>query len=439
MDLNSNTMTENDELKCKICMDHFNDPVINPDSPNEIYCEKCLILWNGSNTKSPTNGPMITNWIKVPYFTKLCLITRIRTNLNLIKLIDFDSKTFDFHSMGLNDATHILDVIDIENFQRIESKDFKNVIVFKEIFKHTRLIQKIVELLIEFEIEWRGTDGWAISHYISRFGNIDLIQWMIEHNKNNEKFVHMDAINDKGYSVIGNIFGVNNVLDSMDQLLAMELIINHCVNSAELPLININATEVDGWSPILLVSSYNNHLNSSDQLKALKKLIQHNVNLDVMSKKGWTPLNFVCSDMNNFNSSDQCEAIKFIISTNPTVDLCVKSSDRQWSPFILVSSTVNHLDSKDQLEIIKIFIDNKSIDLNIKDSNQWTAMHYICGGFNNMRSDDLIQCIELLMKEGPRVCWDSMDNIGMKPIDLVFRAKLSDSEKLKIIEILLRR
>ncbi len=614
MDLNT-LYYDDQDMKCKICMGYYDDPVISINCTNysrysvncqdwetEIYCEKCLIEWNKKNEKSPIDNPKILFWIKIKEFTKFCVRAKIKTNQNLIKLIDMQPQTIDCSKLGLDDVLHILEIIDVENTERVGCKDYNNLVVFKEIFKNIKLIQSIINLFIENEVEWRGIDNWTIAHYICRFGSIELIKYIINLSGKNKKYIPIDVNNDNGTSATHYIFGNNNILNSNDQLKIIEYIINQpeidleiddiklgkpihllcgsetnmessdhlkaikmmispprvnleavrhdgkkaihliCCKSHELkssdqlnaikilldqkvdvadadndsytPLhhavsksnnltsadqlramqlfldyekdinvdaitktcwtivhyvtgiannfnssdqlnalkylieykenkgcvIDLNAETNTGWRAIHYTACIFNQYNTSDQVHALKILIEQKVDLNVMTSDNWTPFGLVCSNSNHFNSSDQIKAINLIINASPNIDSQIKSSDLEWSPLILVSSCSNKLSSEDQATMIKNFIDNKSMDLNIKNVNGWTAMHYICSGNNKMKPDDLINCIELLKKEGPRVNWDIQNTDGKKPIDLVFDEtnKMTPEQKLILIQLLLK-
>lgn len=560
---------------------------------------------NTKNQLSPMNNPKILYWIKIKEFSKFCVRARIKTNQNLIKLIDMQPQMIDCSKLELNDSLHIFEIIDAENAERIRCKDYENLIVFKEIFKNIELIKSIIKLFVENEVEWRGTDNWTIAHYICRFGSIELIKCMIDLSGKNKKYIPIDINNNRGKSAIHYIFGNSNVLNSNDQLKMIEYVINvlpeidleidetvhgkpihllcgtetnmesgdhlkaikmmissgsrvnleavrpdgkkaihllccksHGLKSSDqldaikilldqkinvndvdndtyTPLhhivslsnhlsspdqlqamqlfldyekdinvdavtksgwtivhyitgsannfnssdqlkalkylieyknknkgcvIDLNAETKTGWRAIHYATCNYNHFNSSDQIEALKILIEHKVDLNSMAIEKWTPIGMACGNSNHFNSLDQIQAIKLIIAADPCIDLQIKLGSEEWTPFILVSSKLNNLSSKDQVTMIKMFIDNKSMDLNIKTVNGWTAMHYICGGKSKMEPDDLMNCIELLKNEGPRVDWNILNTNGKKPIDLVFDETngLALDQKLKLIQILLK-
>jgi hypothetical protein len=556
---------DDQELKCKICMGHFNDPVISlnpihgpvpdPNYQPEIYCEKCLIEWNRINAKSPTNGLKITCWVRIKQFTKLSIRSRIRTNLNLTKLIDLQHQSIKHTDLDLDSVLNILEMIDGENEHRIRDQDFDNVSVFKEIFKHTEFIQNIIKHLIDSEIVWRGTDNWTIGHYVCRFGSIGLIQHMMEQSKKHKQYVPIDINNDKGMSVIHFIFGSGNMLDSSDQLKMIEYMIEQSIdleidgkygrpfhlvcgktnlnssdqlkaitimahrvdleammrdgrrpihlicdksnslNSSDLleaikmmlgknintkamdkndwtlqhyvlslsnnlnssdqlkaliflvehkKLIDLNASTKNGCRPIHFVASNCNHLNSLDQIQALEILIEQKVDLDVMTTNKCTPFVLVCSDSNHFNSSDQARAINLLLEAGVDAGTEIlmqnKTGDEEWSPFVMISSSANHMNSNDQKNMIKKFVENfLSMDLNIKKSDGWTAMHYIASGQSKMNFDDLMEIIDLLIKQGPMVQWGSMTNDGKRPIDLVFSDtnRMTSDQKLSLIQKLL--
>ncbi len=86
------------------------------------------------------NNPKITNWIKVKEFANMCMKTRIKTNQNLIKLVDLQPHTIDLQNLKLDDTLHILDMIDVENAKRI--------------FKNIELFQSIIKQLVANKIEW---------------------------------------------------------------------------------------------------------------------------------------------------------------------------------------------------------------------------------------------------------------------------------------------
>jgi hypothetical protein len=511
MDLNTQIF-ESQELKCKICMGYYDDPVIGTDSvinvgtwPPEIYCEKCLILWNKTNIKSPGNGPKITKWFRIPEFSNLCLRSKIRTNQNLIKFTD------PLHSIecaDLSDALHILEMIDAENVQRIKNKDFTNKYIFKEIFKRLTLVQNIVQHIVANKLAWWGGEGWAISHYLCRFGTMEVIQYLLSQWRLDKKYVPMDHVNHGGYSPISYLFGRNNVLDSGDQLKLIldllpgidpemklhdsqrpiEIIFSSHMNSSHrlsafktmilTPGINLEHVMNDGrklihlvcggkiglesgdqleaiklllalnvdieakdknlWTPLHYVSYCDNHMNSSDQLQALKIMIEHKADVNAMTDAKWTSLGIVCGNTtNHFNSADQVRAIDLLFKTSDLDSLVNVKTFNDWSPFILVSGDRNNLNQSDQFNVMKMFVENKFVDLNIQGPDGQTSMHYICGGQCKMGFQDRFRCLELFVKEGQIVRWDSVNNSGKKPIDMIFDdVKLTSDQKLKLIRLL---
>lgn len=445
MDLNI-MYHEDNELKCKICMGYFNDPVIclNNDKTTEIYCENCLIEWNKKNTTSPAMGSKIYEWFKVPEFTKLSLRTRIKTNQNLIKFIEMPQNIFEV--MDPDDALHILEMIDAENAGRIQCKDYDNIFILKEIFKNTKMIQSIVQQLIQNQIEWRGTDNWTISHFISRFGNIDLIQYLINQNKDHKKYVPICCNNDKNHTPIDLMFwcGDGNVLNSSDQLKLVEFIADEpqidlkigggsselidrlCQSKIEssdlLKAIKILIPKVDmeillsknsGKNAVHIICCKSCKLDSADQLEAIKFILDTGMNLSARNNQGWTPLHYMLSSSNNLNSKDQLELLEILVQRK-VVDFDSFTMDG-WRLIHFICSPSNNFNSSDQLKALQMFVEHK-VDLNVRTNNGWRPIHLICSSSNNFNSSDQIQALKFMIEQ--RVDMDVHTDDDWTPFNL---------------------
>jgi hypothetical protein len=350
-------MFNTENFKCGICMGHFKNPVIT--QCGKIYCENCIKEWNAKNNKSPTDGPLITNWIRSPMVESLCLFPRVYTDHKLVYI----SEDLGFVCSNKEECEQILTMIDEENHDRL-NQDFENTVIMIKLFSNGSLVKQILNNISD---SWQGVDGWSIEHYIARFGNVDMIENMITNKSNLYKLAHRN-----NRTPLDFILSKHAQMSSADQLKIIELLLK-------------SGIDFNGSTALILrIFSNDNNLNSSDQLKAFNILLPslNDINCVIHDSAGWRMIHFICSQTNNLESNDQLKAIELYLSCQG-IDLNARIHNG-WSPIHFLTGGCNKLNQSDQISAIRLLL-NHDIDLENKiDRLLWQPIHFLCSYEGNL-------------------------------------------------------
>lgn len=302
----------------------------------------------------------------------MCLISEIFTDLNLLKLIH----NKNIVCLDLDDANEIINMIDVENHYRIHSENRQRDSILIKIFSNQPLIKNIMKFIHASNRSWKGIDGWSIPHYIIRFGECELIEFML------------------------NSFNFD-----------------------------LNIPNDEKYCPVHFAVGAANRLTSTNQLKIINLLFEQNIDLEVLDIDDWSPLYYLCSDMNNLDSQDQLEALRIIINKN--VNLETPSSDL-WYPIHRLSSDENHLENSDKMEAIKLLI-NKNVNLEIPNIDGWYPIHHISSD-DCLKFENKEELFKIMMEK--KVNFKVKTKDGDDLIDLIIDSNLSSKEKSMLIKML---
>jgi ankyrin repeat protein len=330
--------------QCVICMDQFENPVIGSDGM--VYCDTCIIEWNKKNNFSPqiqANGDAVetkvTNPIKSTTVDEMCLITKIFSDLNLLKLIHNKNIVCD----DIDDAIEIINMIDLENHCRINSSNKDQNIILSKIFSNQPLIKNVLHFINANNKSWKGIDGWTIPHYVIRYGECELIEFML-----NSFNFDLNISNEKKFYPVHLAFGSSNSLYSHDQFKIIILMLKQNID--------LEVLDCDGWAPLHYLCSNQHELNSQEQLEALRIIVSKNVNLEIPTPGQYYPIHQLCSDDNNLKYNDKVEAIKLLLDKN--VNLEVRTDEDEWCPIHFISWS-NVLNFENKEELFKIMVEKK--------------------------------------------------------------------------------
>ena len=362
--------------KCVICMDRFTNPAIGSDGI--VYCEECITEWNKKNESSPqiqTNGDVVktkvTGPIKSSIVENMCLISNILTDLNLLKLVH----NKNIVCIDLDDAIQIIDMIDLENHYRIKENREQDIIL-KMIFSNQTLIKNILNFIHTSDRSWKGVDGWTIPHYVIRFGECELIEFMI-----NSFNFNLEIPNEEKNYPVHFAFGQGNFLSSTHQLKIIDLFLKQNID--------LDVLDEDGWPPLHFICSSINYLDSHDQLEALRIIINKNVKLETPIDEGFYPIHQICSGHNYLESDDKVKAIKMMIDKNINLEIC--TGEDSCYPIHYISSD-DRLKFEDKEEIFKIMIEKK-VNFKVKTKDEKYPVDMIIE--SNLTADEKSKLIKM--------------------------------------------
>ncbi len=441
----ANPWFNNSKFKCVVCLNPFVDPMIG--SNGMVCCRKCI---DHANKKY-----IYTKWYKCQLFDDLCLLSHIRVDINLYRIIEDPM----FMCTDDEEAMQILDMIDTENYNRIKETSIVDNILVK-VFANHGLVKHIAQILSDTYKEtkkmWQGSDNWNFIHYICRFGTFDLIQSIID----NFEF-DLNVCNNGGIYPIHIVSCKSNLLKSLDQVAAIRLFVAK--------KINLNVSNNEGLRPIHLLLGLENNFEAHDQYVVAKMMTEQKVEMNVQNKDCHGPLHYlinnqvkmikqhrfeiiakivgecdldmnenesiihlVCSCNNNFSSHDQYKLMSIIIENK--ISMYVKNKNGQCPVHHFTNNTSN-LTSSAQLNLIELMIHHK-IDLNVADNNGITPVHQICSDMNKLTSVDQLSAIQLLINSETTIDFNKPDNNMFRPIHYIVSEKnhLSTRDQVRAIE-----
>lgn len=286
-------MSEN----CLICKKSFTNPVIAMNG--NVYCRRCITMWNSKNDKDPVGIQKDTKWITCPLFDRLYVSLQVITDLNLLKLIDIP----EFECESKEDARVIMDMIDNEYHEqekRIDKNEVFKKIILTKIFVNSMLINSIINFLAD---TWIGKNKMNVQYYVFKYGTVESIQHMIKMKNINffgekiKELLPLHEIVGKSRFDQHNSHKIIKLLDSLSDYINLGNNI-HCVFNNQ------------------------NCFTSSDQLKAIELIISKNTKetLEIVDEKIMAPIHYLCSNMHNMSSSDQVNAINMLIKCNVSLN-----------------------------------------------------------------------------------------------------------------------
>lgn len=430
----SNTKTQvqvqsnGDKYKCSLCMNYFVDPVIIDDGG--VYCRQCITEWKKNSSYSPGTGgkdwrmdntgqyvdrPRIGDPVSCPLLNELSLFFLINTDLNLIKLIDYKPT----EQMNQDQGCEIMEWIDIENNHRLVEKT-DNIALFARIFANVTLMKNVINALCDSQ--WVGMDEWEISHYVCRFGSLDLITHCI----NTQKINFNARIAKQQLTPVHLIFGQSNALPSSDVVKIIKLFVDNKVN--------IDVVDNNGDKPIHLVFRKSNNLKSKDQLEVLKIFLENKIDINQPGQNEMYPVHYILGNLNKFNSHDQLAAISMLFdykSKGHQIDLNKKNNNGN-HPLDNFFMGNHQMNSQDSGSVIQIIVDDlinpvKKLDLKLDMSS---IINFV---FDSVRMDshNKFKIIKSLMSIG------ALDN-GEKTIDRILRLGLVSQDLLEFVKAMIK-
>ena len=182
------------------------------------------------------------------------------------------------------------------------------------------------------------SDGWTALMYASEYGNLDMVNRLLAAN------AKVNMVNKGGGTAL--MIASNNGKNDIVKLLIAKGA-------------NVNAIDINGTTALMYAA-----MNGDTDI--VKNLLAAGANINTQDTYGWTALMFACRDV-----KEDTELIQTLIDSGANIALRTKEKDNKSDALMIASAYGN-------LNAVKTLI-AAGANINTKDKNDWSAMHWASG------------------------------------------------------------
>lgn len=166
----------------------------------------------------------------------------------------------------------------------------------------------------------------------------------------------------------------------------------------------VSIVDANGNSPLLLLCRYN---QSISLLGCIREMLAKNhyikrkangdatvatgIGVNCQKRKGFNALHLVCM---RYDGSKLLDIIELLVERDIDVNRTERSLDRNALQLLFQYNRKG----RDLAKIAKLFLTMTMINLKHKDTNGWTALHYLCRYYTHQ--DNLVDLVQLLIDKG---------------------------------------
>ena len=183
-----------------------------------------------------------------------------------------------------------------------------------------------------------NASGWTALMYASESGNLDMVNRLLAAN------AKVNMVNKGGGTAL--MIASNNGKNDIVKLLIAKGA-------------NVNAIDINGTTALMYAAI-------NGRTDVVKTLLEAGANINTQDTHGWTALMFACRDV-----KEDTELIQTLIDSGANIALRTKEKDNKSDALIIASAYGN-------LNAVKTLI-AAGANINTKDKNDWSAMHWASG------------------------------------------------------------